>query len=134
MSYKARLLVWGVALVSTLGSLYFSEIKNFSPCVLCWYQRVLMYPLVIIIGISLIAKESLAEKYVLSLSILGLLVSLYHYIVQNFLLPVEPCGIDSNCTAIYINWFGFVTIPFLSFIAFFMITVITLLYSGKIQR
>ncbi|MCJ7840192.1 disulfide oxidoreductase [Lederbergia sp. NSJ-179] len=120
---------WIVSLIATLGSLYFSEIKGFIPCELCWYQRILMYPLVIIIGIAAFDQNKKIKKYVLPLSIIGGCISFYHYLIQKVpgLAPVKPCVGGVSCSGQYINWLGFITIPFLALIAFILITVLMLL-------
>ncbi|MFU8773304.1 MAG: disulfide oxidoreductase, partial [Anaerolineales bacterium] len=116
-----------VALTATLGSLYFSEIANFVPCVLCWYQRILMYPLVIIILVGWIEQDEFLPKYVLPLSIGGILLSSYHYTVQLGLFGSDAvCAVGVPCFIRYINWAGFITIPFLALVAFTMITILML--------
>lgn len=120
---------WIVSLVATLGSLYFSEIKGFIPCEFCWYQRILMYPLVVIIGIAVFEQNKNIKKYVLPFSIIGMGVSFYHYLIQKVpgLASVKPCVGGVPCNGQYINWLGFITIPFLALIAFTFITVFMLL-------
>ncbi|MGM0837854.1 MAG: disulfide oxidoreductase [Bacillota bacterium] len=115
-----------VALVATLGSLYFSEILLYVPCELCWYQRILMYPLVVILGIAAVKKDAGIATYVLPLSILGGAISIYHFLVQKVDFIGEnsvSCGVVP-CTGQYINWLGFITIPFLALIGFTFITII----------
>lgn len=116
---------WLVAIVATLGSLYFSEVRHFVPCTLCWYQRILMYPLVVVLGIASWRLESSVRVYVLPLSVLGMAVSAFHYLEQMVPgLGVEAlCSSGVPCSGRYIEWFGFVTIPFLALIAFTLITV-----------
>ncbi|KRG15090.1 2-oxoglutarate dehydrogenase [Virgibacillus soli] len=120
---------WIVSLVATLGSLFFSEIKGFIPCEFCWYQRILMYPLVVIIGIAVFEHNKNIKKYVLPFSIIGMGVSFYHYLIQKVpgLASVKPCVGGVPCNGQYINWLGFITIPFLALIAFTLITVFMLL-------
>ncbi|MBO0992188.1 disulfide oxidoreductase [Bacillus sp. SD088] len=120
---------WIVSLVATLGSLYFSEIKGFIPCEFCWYQRILMYPLVVIIGIAVFEQNKNIKKYVLPFSIIGIGVSFYHYLIQKVpgLVAAKPCVGGVPCNGQYINWLGFITIPFLALIAFILITVFMLL-------
>lgn len=117
-------IAWLVALIATLGSLYFSEIRGFIPCELCWVQRILMYPLSIILGIAAYHNENGIKKYVLPLSIIGIIVSSYHYMLQK--IPgfggFRPCVQGVPCDAMYINWLGFITIPFLALVAFILIT------------
>ena len=126
-------LAWLVALTATLGSLYFSEIRGFVPCELCWIQRIFMYPLSIILGIAVFTDDRTVKKYVLPLTIIGGFISLYHYLVQKVpgFADIKPCVQGVPCSAQYINWLGFVTIPFLALTAFTLITV--LLWNVKRQ-
>jgi len=120
-----RLFAWIVSLVATLGSLYFSEIRGFIPCELCWYQRILMYPLVVILGIGFYKKDKLLPLYVLPFSIVGMAVGLLHYLHQKtgFFREAIQCTQGVPCSGQYINWLGFITIPFLSMTAFTLITI-----------
>ena len=127
MGAPARLYAaWVVALVATLGSLYFSEVRHFVPCTLCWYQRILMYPLVLVLGVASWRLDTTVRAYVLPLSILGMAVSTFHYLEQT--IPgfgVEAlCSTGVPCSGRYINWLGFVTIPFLALVAFTAITIL----------
>lgn len=121
---KDLLLAWIISLIATLGSLFFSEFMHFLPCNFCWYQRILMYPLSLILGIAFYYNEQLIYKYVLPFSIVGIMVSGYHYCLQKvpFLKQFETCKSGIPCSGQYINWFGFITIPFLALIAFILIT------------
>lgn len=114
---------WVVSLIATLGSLYFSEIKGFIPCELCWYQRIFMYPLTLILGIGTFQNDSSIKKFVLPLALVGGSISLMHYLEQK--IPgfggIKPCVSGVPCSAQYINWFGFITIPFLALVAFVVI-------------
>src|SRR3990167_6904358 len=112
------------AIIATLGSLYFSEIRHFTPCVLCWYQRILMYPLTIIITVGILMKDKDLYQYVLPLSILGTIVALYHVLLQKGILPeaVAPCTLGASCTTKFVGYFGFMTIPVMSLTAFIVIT------------
>jgi len=125
---------WLVSVVATLGSLYFSEIRGFIPCDLCWFQRIFMYPLVVILGIGTFQSDISVKKFVLPLSIVGGIISFFHYLEQK--VPgfggIRPCVSGVPCSSEYINWFGFVTIPFLALIAFTLITVsMIFLFSKK---
>lgn len=124
---------WIASFIATLGSLYFSEILDYIPCELCWYQRIFMYPLVIILGIGAIKKDASIALYSLILSGIGGCISIYHYSIQkiDFLGDHSiSCGIVP-CTGQYINWLGFITIPFLALIAFTIIFVTSLLILKK---
>lgn len=122
---KSLLISWIAALIATLGSLYFSEVMHFIPCTLCWYQRIFMYPLAIMLGIAVYRNDLDIYKYVLPLSVIGMLVSGYHTLLQKlpFLQRFEMCTSGVPCSKDYINWLGFITIPILAFIAFTIITI-----------
>ncbi|MGP3608163.1 disulfide formation protein C [Anoxybacteroides rupiense] len=118
---------WGTALIATLGSLYFSEVMKFIPCDLCWFQRIFMYPQVILLGLAAIRKEYSMARYSLALSVIGGTTSLYHYLIQKVPLLQEhaiTCG-RVPCTGQYINWLGFITIPFLALTAFSIISLLS---------
>lgn len=124
---------WFISLIATLGSLYFSEIKGFIPCDLCWFQRIFMYPLVFILGIATFQNDWKITRYVLPLSIIGGSISVMHYLEQK--VPgfggIRPCVSGVPCSAEYINWLGFITIPFLAFVAFLLITIAMVLLVVK---
>ncbi|MEK4485918.1 disulfide oxidoreductase [Psychrobacillus sp. FSL H8-0484] len=127
---------WLVSVIATLGSLYFSEIRGFIPCDLCWFQRIFMYPLVVILGIGTFQSDISVKKFVLPLSILGGIISFFHYLEQK--VPgfggIKPCVSGVPCSSEYINWFGFITIPFLALIAFTLITIsMVFLFSKKLK-
>jgi disulfide bond formation protein DsbB len=122
---KSLLLAWIAAIIATLGSLYFSEVRHFIPCTLCWYQRIFMYPLAIILGIAVYRNDGGIYKYVLPLSIIGMLISGYHTVLQKipYLQQFEMCTTGVPCSKDYLNWLGFITIPLMAFIAFTIITI-----------
>jgi disulfide bond formation protein DsbB len=119
------LLAWVAAIIATLGSLYFSEVQHFIPCTLCWYQRIFMYPLAIILGIAVYRNDDGIYRYALPLSVIGLIISGYHTLLQKipYLQQFEMCTTGVPCSKDYINWLGFITIPLLAFIAFLIITI-----------
>lgn len=123
------------ALSSVLGSLYFSEIMKYPPCILCWYQRIAMYPLVVILAVGIYLKEKRVAFYVLPFSIIGIFIALYHNLLYYKVLPESnaPCMLGVSCTTKYIEYFGFVTIPFLSLIAFVVITLCMVGYMKSIE-
>lgn len=116
-----------VSLIATLGSLYFSEIRDYIPCDMCWYQRILMYPILLITFIGLIKEDRNARLYARALSGIGIIVSLVHYGMQKISIIGEnmPACTGVSCTVQYINWYGFITIPFLALIAFVLIFVMS---------
>jgi disulfide bond formation protein DsbB len=122
---KSLLLSWIAAIIATLGSLYFSEVMHFIPCTLCWYQRIFMYPLAILLGVAVYRNDKGIYKYALPLSIIGMLIAGYHTLLQKipYLQQFEMCTTGVPCSKDYINWLGFITIPLLALIAFTTITV-----------
>lgn len=129
LTHNIYYLAWALAWIATLGSLYYSEIKHFTPCVLCWYQRILMYPLVLIIAVGILRKDKDLPYYVLPLSITGWLVAMYHTLLQTRLLPeaIAPCTLGASCTTKYVGYFGFITIPLLSLATFTLVTLLMFL-------
>ncbi len=129
--YIALVAAW----VATLGSLYFSEVAHYVPCVLCWYQRILMYPLALIIAIGILRKDENLPIFILPFSLPGLGIAIYHYLLEktNLFDSAATCQAGVPCTTQWINWFGFITIPFLSLVGFLIITLMTViaLHAGE---
>src|SRR3954465_8462725 len=84
-------LAWLQAVIASAGSLYFSEAMHFTPCVLCWYQRIAMYPLVVILTVGILLRESRLRLYVLPLSLIGLGIAIYHNLFYYGVIPEGPC-------------------------------------------
>ncbi|KGR75736.1 disulfide oxidoreductase [Ureibacillus sinduriensis] len=122
---KPLFLAWITAITAMGGSLFFSEQMKFVPCTLCWYQRILMYPLVILLGMAFYRNDRNIYQYILPISVIGVILSGYHYALQKIpsLGEFSACTNGVPCSGQYINWFGFITIPFLSFTAFIIITI-----------
>lgn len=127
---------WATSVIATFGSLYFSEIRLFEPCELCWYQRILMYPFVVILGIAIINRDFRISLYTMVLSLIGGGIALYHYGIQKlaFLADTAPACGRIPCTAAYINWFGFITIPFLALVAFTIIFICSFMIWKKTKE
>ena len=105
--YGALIAAW----VAMLGSLYLSEVRGYVPCLLCWYQRGLMYPLALILAGGLLLRTRWLPYVVLPISLFGIGLSSYHYLLQKTMIfSASPCGDGAPCTTIWINWLGFVTI------------------------
>lgn len=119
--------IFSISLVATLGSLYFSEIRGFIPCEMCWYQRILMYPIVILSTVAYIQKNARIALTTAVFAIIGGCISLYHYGIQkiSFLQESAPACGQVSCIGSYINWLGFITIPFLALTAFVMIAAVS---------
>lgn len=124
---------WGASVLAMFGSLYFSEIRQYEPCEFCWYQRILMYPFVVILGIAIVRKDYRIGIYTMILSAIGAFVSLYHYSIQKVSFLADHAGSCGRvpCTGQYINWLGFITIPFLALIAFVIIFICSYLLWKK---
>lgn len=123
------------AVVATAGSLYFSNVMGFPPCDLCWYQRIAMYPLVVILGVGIWRRDPNMRWYALPLCLIGLAISLYHNAMTYNIVPVGPCGEGAvSCITRWINWGGFITIPLLAFVAFVVIAVCLVLYTPRVEN
>ncbi|CAM3898272.1 disulfide oxidoreductase [Arcobacter cloacae] len=122
-----------VSLIATLGSLFFSEIMNFVPCSLCWYQRIFMYPLVFIFLVNLLYPDDKIYKYSFPLVIIGLAFSIYHNLLILKVIPenLSPCVQGIPCSVDYLNWLGFITIPLLSFFAYTIILILLIMSKRK---
>ncbi len=120
-------LAWAIAATAMVGSLYYSESQNFTPCLYCWYQRICMYPLVAVIGVGWLRKDEQWGWYALPLSLVGLGLSLYHYQLQMFPDQSSSCDITAPCNAQWVDTFGFVSIPFMAGCGFFAITGLAIL-------
>lgn len=132
MKLKAENLVyiaWLQAVFAMLGSLFFSEVMGLPPCLLCWYQRICLYPLVAILLVGMIRKNKDIAVYVLPLSIIGELIAIYHNLLYYKILPesIAPCTAGVSCTTKFFEWFGFITIPLLSLAAFTLINICMIL-------
>ena len=123
-------LAWVIALVSLVVSLYFSEILNYPPCVLCWYQRIFMYPLVFIIGIGIARRDRAVSSYALPLSIIGIGIALYHNFLSWGVISesLAPCTSGVSCVNNVVLGYGFITIPLLSLVSFTLITLLMLIH------
>ncbi|MGL4611501.1 MAG: disulfide oxidoreductase [Trueperaceae bacterium] len=121
-------LAWLIAVVAMSGSLYYSEVRAFVPCSLCWFQRICMYPLVVLLGIASFRQDKTIIPYALPLSILGGFIAAWHIVEENMPgLAIPMCNVGVPCSVKYVNYLGFITIPTLALTAFTLITVILLL-------
>ncbi len=119
---KALLVGFIISLLATVGSLIYSDILGYQPCKFCWYQRVFMYPQVILMGIALVRKDMGMKLYGFVLSVIGGVIALYHYLGQFSLAPL-PCsavGQSISCSERFSTEFGYITIPLMAFSAFLL--------------
>ncbi len=126
---------WLIALVSTLTSLFFSEVMELVPCVLCWYQRILIFPLALLLLLGLFPLDKNIIKYSLPFSILGLLFTVYHLFLFYGFIPedLKPCTQGIPCDDDSMILFGFLPIPWLSLLAFSGITILLLLARPRMK-
>lgn len=111
---------WLLASAATLGSLFFSEIMDFAPCSLCWYQRIFMYPLVLVLLVGLLPFDPKVVRFSLPLASGGWLVALYHTLLYEGIISesLAPCSQGVSCSEAYIELLGFLSIPMLSLLTF----------------
>ena len=113
-----------ITLLASLGSLIYSEIIGFQPCSLCWYQRIFMYPQVVLLGLAWLKNEKIITDYVLSLSVIGFIIAVYHYLLQIGTVPAEFCpaiGYAASCTEDFVLRYGYITLPMMSATVFLMV-------------
>jgi disulfide bond formation protein DsbB len=125
---------WMIASISTLGALFLGEVMGVPPCNLCWYQRIFMFPLALILPLGLFPLDIRVIRYALVLVVPGWLIALFHQLLVGGVIPeaIKPCAPGIPCTETTIRWFGFMTIPSLSLLAFSVLSsllVIALLRS-----
>ncbi len=117
-----------ISLTGIFGSLFFSEVMKFPPCELCWYQRIFMYPIALIILTGLFLDSKDTNKFIFPFISIGLIFSIYHNLVYyKFIQVIVPCSESAPCTAEQLNYLGFVTIPLLSLFGFSALLVLNLL-------
>jgi disulfide bond formation protein DsbB len=120
---------WVVSIVATGGSLYLSEVLGLIPCELCWYQRIFMYPLVILLGMATFRDDRNLIPYIYPLTIIGASISTYHILKQKIpALADFGCQAGVPCSQDQLNLFGFITIPMLALTAFLLILLFLVLF------
>jgi len=120
---------WLIASVATLGSLFFGEVMLLPPCSLCWYQRIFMFPMLLILPFGLFPFDRNVIRSVLPLAGIGGLIAALHVLIVAGIVPerIAPCRQGVSCSETVITWFGFVTIPLLSFVAFLAVATLLIL-------
>ena len=126
-------IAWLISLIATLGSLFFSEVMEYPPCVLCWYQRIAMYPLVLILLVGALRSSSEVFFYSTPIAILGWVIALYHNLIHWGIVPekLAPCVEGVACSTVYLDWFGFITIPLMALFAFSIILMSLILFKRE---
>ena len=128
---------WLIAMAALFGSLFFSEVMGLKPCVLCWWQRIFIYPLAVLFLVGMLTHGTKADssvvRYTLPLAIIGLGFAIYHYLVYSGFIPesLQPCSKDLSCAEINLELMGFVTIPMLSIFSYSAIITLLLIYRKR---
>ena len=127
---------WLIVTLSALGSLFFSYVMGFAPCVLCWYQRICLFPLVIILAAGLFPFDKHVVRYALPLAIAGWLTALYHTLLYEGVIPesIQPCSQGVSCTEEYIDLFGFLSIPMLALLSFSTIIILLIILKKRTAK
>jgi disulfide bond formation protein DsbB len=130
------LVCWILATVAALGSLFFSEVMGLKPCVLCWYQRIFMYPLVVILLVGMFPLDIRVVRYALPLAVIGWVFAVYHYLLYTGFIPenLAPCDQDNSCKDIDLELFGFITIPMLSILSYTAIIVLLVIFRNRTRQ
>src|SRR3972149_8131761 len=118
-----------VSLTATLGSLFYSEIAGFEPCKLCWFQRILMYPMPLLLSLAIWKKDKSINDYLITLSGIGIVIAFYHYYLQRggqSILPCSTIGYSVSCSNSFVMELGYITIPLMAATAFLLIIVLML--------
>ncbi len=116
-----------IAVVTTLGSLYYSEVAGYPPCLLCWYQRIAIYPQVVILGVAAWRRDAQVWRTSVPLAAIGVAISAWHVVIERNPALAGPCDPDNPCTLVWVEEFGFLTIPTMALVAGLAFIALTLL-------
>jgi disulfide bond formation protein DsbB len=127
---------WLLVTGATLGSFFFSEVMDLPPCSLCWYQRIFMFPLPIVVFMGLFPFDPKVIRYALPLAVGGWLVAGYHMLLHVGIIPesISPCSRGVSCKTDYLNLLGFVSIPLLSLVAFSAVIALLVVLMRRLSR
>lgn len=125
---------WLIALVTTLGSLYYSQVQHYEPCELCWATRICVYPLSLILLVAAIGRDRAVWRYVLPLTLVGIVISVYQTQLQAYPDQKGFCSLTNPCSTRYVWEFGFVSLPFMALSAFVFITLLVLVARSTAPR
>lgn len=127
LSQHTVFVAWVIAAMATFTSLALSEVWNFIPCKLCWYQRIFLFAAAVVLSVGVLYKDARVYRYVLPLTVTGGAIALYHVLLQWGIVPEAlTCSLENSCATKQFEWFGFVTIPFLSLLTFVAISCLML--------
>ena len=126
---------WFIALTATLGSLFLGEVMKLPPCSLCWYQRICLYPLTLVIAVGIVLRDRKLVHYALPLVLAGLGIAVFHNLLYYGVIDetLSPCTAGVPCSSRQIDWLGFIGIPLMSLAAFVAI-LLALLGHHRAQR
>jgi len=133
LSENGFLLAFLGSLAATAGSLYYSDIRGFEPCKFCWFQRIFMYPLVILLGVALWKKHYFMKTYGIILSVIGAGLALNHYILQitgTSLIPCSAIGYSVSCNKVFVMHLGYITIPIMALSAFVLMILALIMWKA----
>ena len=120
-----------VTAVSMIGSLYFSEVVGYRPCLLCWYQRIAMYSLAVVLTVAAVRRDKAIAPYAMTLAGIGTAISAYHWLLERWpAIDTGSCSADAPCSVPYFEVFGFISLAFMAFCAF----VTVLVFLGVVSR
>lgn len=124
---------WLIALAALLGSLFFSEVMGLKPCLLCWYQRIFIYPLAVLFFVGLFPLDRAVVRYTLPLAVIGWGFAVYHYLLYSGYIPenLQPCSAELSCAEINLELMGFITIPMLSILSYSAIITLLLIFRKR---
>jgi disulfide bond formation protein DsbB len=124
---------WTIALAAMLGSLFFGEVMKLPPCTLCWYQRLFLFPLPLVLGVGIVLRDRRLAAYALPFVIVGVAVAIYHNLIYWGVIPedLSPCTETLSCKTKQIEWLGFITIPVMSLTAFLSVLVCLLAHRAR---
>lgn len=122
-----------IALAGMVGSLFFSEIMKLPPCSMCWYQRIALYPLVVIFGVALWQEDPTHRRYSVPLIVIGFVLAAYHNLLYYGVVSdsITPCSQGVSCTTKQLDLFGFVSIPLMSLVSFVVLFVLNSKFKFK---
>jgi len=126
-----------LAFIASVASLFLSEVLHFQPCVLCWYQRIVMYPQVVLLYVAQLRRERVLTPYLLTLNVIGCLISLYHYslhVLPRTMVSITPCSTQFGgvpCDKGYDFYFGFMTFPLMAWSVFALIAFLLVISKAK---
>ena len=131
------LLAFLVSLAAASGSLFYSDVLGYEPCKFCWFQRIFMYPQVLLLGLALWRKDYWMKTYSIILSAIGGAIALNHYILQTTNVSIIPCsavGYSVSCSKVFVMNLGYITIPFMALTAFVLMILSLLLWKAPLDK